>query len=351
MVQPVYHTRSRRLGALFAHLVAAAAVTTTWLGSTGCDECHQSESTTSIPVPPGTYAAAEPDADGGDAAAYVSYPQRDAGTLDEWRARPCMESCSMLLPYVDEIVSCQPPSRDGQGVWRVRCTYKETSCQSTMSMGSGRRPLGFSRGASSVSALGEFFAVAAELEHASVAAFRILARDLVRLGAPEQLVAAAERAAADEVRHTRTTRALARRHGGHPRAAQVDAAKAPARDAEQVAIENAVEGGVHELYGAVIATWAAEHAVDARTRRAMRVIAADETRHAELALEVAAWLDERLSDAARFRVSRARAAAVASLRVSSDAATPPALEAAGLLPPAPAARRLVAELSTALWTS
>ena len=53
--------------------------------------------------------------------------------------------------------------------------------------------------------------------------------------------------------------------------------------------ENAREGCVRETFGALIAMHQAERAGDPIIRRAMRRIAEEETRHAELAWEVASW--------------------------------------------------------------
>ena len=52
------------------------------------------------------------------------------------------------------------------------------------------------------------------------------------------------------------------------------------RELEAIAIENAVEGCVRESFGALLATWQAKTAGDARVRAAMKRIARDETRHA-----------------------------------------------------------------------
>jgi hypothetical protein len=68
----------------------------------------------------------------------------------------------------------------------------------------------------------------------------------------------------------------------------------------------------------------------------MREIAADEVRHAELALAIARWADMKLDESARARVSRARLAA--RRKLERDAATDrpeELIERAGL--PAPSA--------------
>lgn len=152
--------------------------------------------------------------------------------------------------------------------------------------------------------LGGLFARMAWLEAASVPAFLRLASELKAHGAPEVLVRAARRAAGEEVRHTRTLRALARQHGASVPA--VEHAPFPVRSLEALAVENAREGCVRETFGAVVAGWQARAAEDARVREELGRIAEDELRHAELAWAVEAWVAERLTPEARQRVRDAR---------------------------------------------
>ena len=80
----------------------------------------------------------------------------------------------------------------------------------------GRRPNGLKKSNASqleADAVGKYFAEAAHLEAASIHAFRILRRELASFQAPRDLLDAAQRAEADEVKHTRMTRKLARARG------------------------------------------------------------------------------------------------------------------------------------------
>jgi rubrerythrin len=76
---------------------------------------------------------------------------------------------------------------------------------------------------------------------------------------------------------------------------------------------------VRETFGALQATYQAETAADPRVRRVMAQIAEDETRHAQLAWEIHAWLEPRLSDGQRAQVRAARVEALASLAADLDA--------------------------------
>ncbi len=133
--------------------------------------------------------------------------------------------------------------------------------------GGGRRPVGLlpARAARARDAVGDYFARMAHDEAASVHAFVRMQGELSRLGAPAELVAAAERSACDERRH-----ALMR--------------------------------------------WQATHAAEPSLRRLFARVAADETRHAALSWEVARWAETRLDAPARARVQAARSRAVHALR-------------------------------------
>ncbi|MEO7111220.1 MAG: ferritin-like domain-containing protein [Polyangiaceae bacterium] len=215
----------------------------------------------------------------------------------------------------------------------------------------GRRPGGLDEfvGAHSPNAVGAYFATCAYLEAASVHAFRILRRELVALGAPADLLEAATRAEADEVKHTCMTRKLARAHGGTPQRVRVK--KNPNRSLEEIALENAVEGCVRETFGALLAMWQAEHATDAAIADAMKVIAVDETRHAAFSWAVAGWADEHLDEAARARVAAARDRAFAELEKEIAAEIHPDLIDRAGMPSARDQKRLLAEMKNGLSAS
>jgi len=82
---------------------------------------------------------------------------------------------------------------------------------------------------------------------------------------------------------------------------------------------------VRETFGALLAAWQGKAAGDPKVRAAMRVIARDEARHAELAWHVARWIEGRLSPAARARVHAARRRAVATLARDVEREVAPAL--------------------------
>lgn len=160
-------------------------------------------------------------------------------------------------------------------------------------------------------ALGAYLAEACTMEAASVTSFRRLERELAALGAPRGLRRRASASALDEARHTRLMRRLARRAGAEPKKPRI--ARIATRSPLAIALENAVEGCVHETWSALVARFQADHANDGELRAAMEIIARDEARHAALAWDVRAWLDQRLTDDERARVREAYEAALATL--------------------------------------
>lgn len=131
-------------------------------------------------------------------------------------------------------------------------------------------------------------------EHASIASFARFALELLALGAPPQLIADAQRAAADELHHAQLCFELARRLGGvafEPGPMPITPA-AFARVGDPVATALALfhEGCVNESVAACEAADAAEAAEDPAVRRALEIIAADERRHATMAWAALRWL-------------------------------------------------------------
>ena len=198
----------------------------------------------------------------------------------------------------------------------VRCEY-HTFCPG------GRRPMGLMALATHASTAGAWLARMAWMEAASVDAFLELSRDLARFDAPAALVRAARAAADDERRHARTMAKLARARGAE--------LQAPRRTdhvpstLESLAHDNAVEGGVREAFGAMLASIQAVHAPDRDLRDSMRVIARDEARHAMLSAHIDDWARTRTDGAA---LDRARAAAARELEASLVAEHDPVVAAA-----------------------
>ena len=236
-----------------------------------------------------------------------------------WDAK--IESCTMVLP---ERAEPGKPATEG----RIAC--------SGISLGpgcEGRRPLGHVEAGIEAheDELGRSLAAMAHLEAASILAFEELAAWLEAHGAPTELVERCSAAAEDERRHARWLTHLAEERG-----VRVPAPVArTGRDASllAVALHNAVEGCVHECFAALVAVVRADQAAEPRLRRTFAKIAADETRHGQLAWDLDAWLRTRLDPAQAQQVDDHRREALARLPTYARAlyaSTPAALRTAGI---------------------
>jgi hypothetical protein len=141
-------------------------------------------------------------------------------------------------------------------------------------------------------ALGERWTRAALEEHASIAAFSRVALDLLRHGAPPELVEQAHLAALDEVRHARQSFAIAGALAGRPVGPgcfPLPATLPLAADLVAVAAEAALDGCIGETVASLLAREAAEVCADPDIRDVLAGIADDEQRHALLGWRTVAW--------------------------------------------------------------
>lgn len=272
----------------------------------GCGTCPPATEYTEVYTPPAN------GADGG----------QDDGGLPVLDPATCEKLCG------SGTLSCSYANADASGAVVIRC-------RATVSCGAGRRPEGFvAEDPSGTTALGVWLASVADLEAASVTAFRILDSELAEHGAPASLRRRARAAALDEVRHARTIRRLARRRGATA-ARRPKMGQRRSRPLLAIALENAVEGCVRETFAALVAEVQASRATDADLRTAFARIARDETRHAALAHAVRRFLDAKLEPAQRAEVDAAFH--VALTRLEEEAPTflgDGARDAAGLPEPA-----------------
>lgn len=175
------------------------------------------------------------------------------------------------------------------------------------------------------------------LEHASVASFARATMQLLALGAPADILADTQAAAADEVRHARLAYGLASAYAGRPLGPAPLALGDVALELDPAAIVAALvdEGCVGETLGATEAGVIAE-AADPAVAAVGRGLAADEGRHAGLAWRTLQWMlarDPSLVPAAQTALDRA----VARIEDAAEYGRGPHLPAHGL--PGPEARR------------
>jgi hypothetical protein len=140
---------------------------------------------------------------------------------------------------------------------------------------------------------------AALLEHASVASFARFSLELMRYGAPADLLAQSHQAGLDEIEHARLCFALASRYAGTqlgpdelPLGGSIELSTSLADFAEAVALE----GCIGETLAAIDAAARLKGTTDPAVATALRVIIDDESRHAMLAWRTIRWLLSRDTD-------------------------------------------------------
>lgn len=213
-------------------------------------------------------------------------------------------------------IGCRLPASTGCATTPYKPTRAPITIECFECSGSGgRKPHGLvkPKTAKASTELGAYFAGLAHDETASVAAFERMHVELSVHHAPMSLLAAATRSLHDERRHARMMARLALRHGAPVPTPRIRKRGAP-RKLRAIARENAVEGCVRETFGALLAHFQAEHAEQPALRQTFKRIAADETRHAELAWNVARWAETLMNARDRAFVAAAQRRALHTLR-------------------------------------
>jgi hypothetical protein len=188
--------------------------------------------------------------------------------------------------HCEGVIACpggRPIEQDGQPVL--------SPSQPRGDWASLRRPSVEGLDAQERQALAERWTRAGLEEHSSVAGFNKLALDLLALGAPPQLLMAAQQAAIEEIRHAQDAFALASTYAGHPvgPGPLPLAPITPARDLVELALSTAREGAINETLSAWDAQQRLEASSDPEVRAALAAVVDEETRHAELAWRILAW--------------------------------------------------------------
>lgn len=130
--------------------------------------------------------------------------------------------------------------------------------------------------------------IEAQLEHASIASFAALSLDLLRFGAPAELIRRTHEAALDEIRHAESL--LASATGGRGLSfGPLPVGDALSADWAELIRRTFVDGAVGETEAATLAHRRYERAQDPRERARWGGVARDESAHAELAWMILAW--------------------------------------------------------------
>jgi hypothetical protein len=162
--------------------------------------------------------------------------------------------------------------------------------------------------------LGRAWSESARAEHASVASFARLVLELLALGAPAELVGAAQRALGDEVEHAALSFGIASallETSCGPGPLDVHPATERSIDPAAFAAATVREGCINETVSACLALAERDAAAVPVIRSSLDRIARDEIDHAAQAWRTVAWLIHRhggpVRDAVRSAFARARA--------------------------------------------
>lgn len=239
-----------------------------------------------------------------------------APTTDE-----CKQLCAPIkYTYTNPVIYCSTSPTEGGAGALVRCA----SCAV------GRKPgdlLDDDGECDGEDPVGRALAEMARVEAASVHAFRRLERTLGELGAEPSLRARARRAAREEITHARSAARLANKRGARPRRVRVSNAVPSTFD---LALENAVEGCVHETLGVAYLAHQRQFATDPELAAHAAAIHDDELEHAALSWDLVAFFDGHLTDEQRKELRAARDRALDDVIAESARIHPVVRTALGL---------------------
>lgn len=135
-----------------------------------------------------------------------------------------------------------------------------------------------------------------QAEHASVASFARFTLEMMALGAPAELVTQAIAAQQDEVRHAALCFGVASRFSATnvgPGPLAIDGALGASHDLRAILTAAVIEGCIQETISAAQVEHAATLAADPALAKALREVADDEARHAELSWAFVRWALEQ----------------------------------------------------------
>lgn len=146
-------------------------------------------------------------------------------------------------------------------------------------------------GAVSISKVGgAYWKHSAQMEHSSIAAFHICTLELLHFGAPANLIASAQQAAQDELRHAQSAFRIAAHLLGtslHPESFPIP--DIPRRTLLEFALEVALHGAINETLAVVLATHMRKEATDTSIQIHLDMLIEDEKKHALLAWDILHW--------------------------------------------------------------
>ena len=222
----------------------------------------------------------------------------------------CLEICvDQSVPSSYNICSCSYDGINDSGGYDVTCLTIECAVE-----GRAHGAIKKATMTSGPTPIAHWLARAFHGEASSVAAFSILASELRQHNAPPSLAKRCMRAAKEEVMHARMMSRFCAQEGG--KASPLDFGTQTKRGIFELAMDNAVEGCIFETYAALRARYQSLHAENKKVRKIMKIIARDETAHAQLAWDIHSWIMPQLSDEQRACVAKEQEKARRKLKES-----------------------------------
>ena len=138
--------------------------------------------------------------------------------------------------------------------------------------------------------VGQYWLRTARLEHASVASFHQFALDLLRFGAPPELLTRASQSAQDEIQHAQAAFSLAESYLQFPLQPSAWSLKSHSCDTWADFAESiAREAAINETLAVIMAVVQLRKATDPAVRQLLTRIINEEAEHAELAWDTLRW--------------------------------------------------------------
>lgn len=218
---------------------------------------------------------------------FATYLEEDGTLSAEGCSNICIDQTERMDSIgVEEVLSCIDEPVDGSAL--VRCEMMvQPYCEGRFHDGVPRPKQ--TKG----NAIQQWFSRAAQSERSSVQSFVLLAQELRAHGAPQDLLHRLMKAAREEVHHARLMHQLCMQH--RVQLPTMEGCVVPQRSLLDIAIENAVEGCVHERYAALQAHYQANHVRDRHLRMVFSRIAHEETEHTSMAEDLHLWLLSQLT--------------------------------------------------------
>jgi len=235
-----------------------------------------------------------------DTEAFTTYLDEEGQLTEESCSTLCTEQAGV---YYDYLCSCDYVGADTDGNHPVTCEYSVCAVE-----GRGHADIAKLTQATGHSEMARYFVRSYHAEASSVGAFLQLRAELQFHDAPLEMQQRCLKAAVEEVHHARMMAKLAQDE--ECELPELQFGDFCERSLFELTLDNAVEGCIYESFSALKAQYQSTNSSDERLLTAMKVIARDETHHAQLAWDIHHHLMSRLTLDEQVQIRQAQRAAL-----------------------------------------